>query len=193
MLVRKDYCTVYEATELCLLVASWLFLFCWRSCDKSDSSHVASVKKTQVVDSDHLLILLLNLRVWVFNWRNRWTLQTCPFRHGTSCSGASRLNSSVFNKLILKDLAISWTSCRYLWNWRLGEQEIFEARFLNCVADGKFISDFWFWGFCTVCKINSPPTSREPLWFPKRRRKVYLAHRAKTPKPKISIHSTVKV
>ena len=26
--------------------------------------------------------------------------------------------------------------------------------------------DFWFWGFCTVCKVNFPTTFREPLWVP---------------------------
>jgi hypothetical protein len=79
----------------------------------------------------------------------------------------------------------------------------------------SFQIGFWFWGFCTVCKINFPTTFREPLWIPslmvisytltchhwrwdplrlpKRRREVYLAHRAKCPKPKISIHSTMKV
>jgi hypothetical protein len=48
------------------------------------------------------------------------------------------------------------------------------------------------WGFCTVCKISLPTTFREPLWVPKRRQ-TYLTHRAKTPKPRISIRSTVKV
>jgi hypothetical protein len=56
-----------------------------------------------------------------------------------------------------------------------------------------------------VCKVNDSTTFREPLWvpsskgkwgpqrLPKRRRVIYFAHRAKSPEPKISIHSTVKV
>jgi hypothetical protein len=27
-------------------------------------------------------------------------------------------------------------------------------------------TDFWFWGFCTVCKINFLMAFREPLWVP---------------------------
>ena len=27
-------------------------------------------------------------------------------------------------------------------------------------------TDFWFWGFCMVCKVSVPTTFREPLWFP---------------------------
>jgi hypothetical protein len=33
--------------------------------------------------------------------------------------------------------------------------------------------------------MNFPTTFREPQWVPKRRRKIHLAHRAKTLKPKI--------
>ena len=45
----------------------------------------------------------------------------------------------------------------------------------------------WFWGLCTTCKINFPTTFREPPWVPKRRRKIYLTHRAKSPKPRIEL------
>ena len=44
-------------------------------------------------------------------------------------------------------------------------------------------TDFWFWGFCTVCKVNFPTMFREPLWDPKLR-KIYLTHRAKFPQTK---------
>jgi hypothetical protein len=30
--------------------------------------------------------------------------------------------------------------------------------------DLDVLTDFWFWGFCTVCKINFLTTFREPLW-----------------------------
>jgi hypothetical protein len=54
--------------------------------------------------------------------------------------------------------------------------------------------DFWFLGFFTVCKVNFPRTCPEPLWvvftghkgLPKRRRKIHLAHRAKTLNTKIN-------
>jgi hypothetical protein len=45
-------------------------------------------------------------------------------------------------------------------------------------------TDFWFWGFCTVCKINFPTTFRDPQRLPKRCWEIYLAYRAKSPKPK---------
>jgi hypothetical protein len=35
-----------------------------------------------------------------------------------------------------------------------------------------------------VCKVNFSTMFREPLWIPKRRRKIYLTHRAKFPKTK---------
>jgi hypothetical protein len=44
-----------------------------------------------------------------------------------------------------------------------------------------------------VCEVNFPMTFRKPLWVPKRRREIHLARRAKTLKPKINIHCTVKV
>jgi hypothetical protein len=37
-------------------------------------------------------------------------------------------------------------------------------------------TDFWFWVFCAVCKVDSPTTFREPLWVPKRRRGIYLTN-----------------
>jgi hypothetical protein len=60
-------------------------------------------------------------------------------------------------------------------------------------------TDFWFWGFFTVCKVHFLTTFRESLWVPSLMvtswtcQDIYLTHRAKSPEPKISIHSTVKV
>jgi hypothetical protein len=47
-------------------------------------------------------------------------------------------------------------------------------------------TDFWFYGFCTVCEVNFPTTFRDPQRLPKHRREMYLAHRAKSLKSKIS-------
>jgi hypothetical protein len=46
-------------------------------------------------------------------------------------------------------------------------------------------TDFWFWGFCTMCKIDFLTTFRDPQRLPKRQ-EMYLTHRAKSPEPKIS-------
>ena len=37
-----------------------------------------------------------------------------------------------------------------------------------------------------MCKISFPTTFRDPQRLPKRRREIYLAHSAKSPKPRIS-------
>ena len=42
-------------------------------------------------------------------------------------------------------------------------------------------------GFCTACELNFPTTFREPMWVPKLRRKIYLAHLAKSLKPEIKL------
>ena len=52
-------------------------------------------------------------------------------------------------------------------------------------------TDSWFWGFCTVCKINFSTTFRDSQRLPKSRREIYLEHRAKSPKPRISIANAV--
>ena len=46
-------------------------------------------------------------------------------------------------------------------------------------------TDFWFSGFYTVYEVNFQ-TFRDPQRLPKGRRKIYLAHRAKSLKPKMS-------
>ena len=53
-------------------------------------------------------------------------------------------------------------------------------------------NEYWFLVFWTVCEVNFPTTFREPLWVPKRRLKIRLAHRTKTPKEtKISTFKAV--
>jgi hypothetical protein len=103
-------------------------------------------------------------------------------------------------------------------------------RFLILDFHRRMNTDFWFWGFCTVCKVYFLTSFLDPLWvpslmvicwsvsehplrpyirrhstslltcappydhwrwdpqrLPKRRQEIYLTHRAKSPKPKISI------
>jgi hypothetical protein len=51
-------------------------------------------------------------------------------------------------------------------------------------------TDFWFLGFRMVCEVNFSTTFWEPLWVPKRRRNIHLAHRAKPQKPEIKSFDT---
>jgi hypothetical protein len=52
--------------------------------------------------------------------------------------------------------------------------------------------DFWFYGFCTVCEVNFSTMFRDRQRLPKRRREIYLPHRAKTLKPEIKRRECVK-
>ena len=63
---------------------------------------------------------------------------------------------------------------------------------LEIIQAWCLFTDFWFCGFCTVYKVDFLTTFRQSLLVPKRRQEIYLTHRAKSPKPKISIHSRWK-